>query len=627
MFIRIIGLISITILFVSVVNAQIPRTLSYQGVLTDSSGNPKPDGVYTFTFRLYDTSSGGNAIWTEIKDVNIERGLFSTILGDQVSFEPNINFEKQYWLGIKPGAEPELPQRIPLSSVGYSLNSLKADKAIYADSARSAGTIPDNIITGSKIADGSITFIKIAQNGATTNQVIKWNGTAWIAANEGTGTGIYLPLTGGMMTGPITSTYNPPITMGKGNFGTNSINTGIDAFVAGRNNRARGDYSVVAGGGGYDLFDSNATIGTYSTVSGGRRNTAIATEATIAGGYRNIASGGNAIVGGGYVNTASGTNAIVVGGRFNVASGNYATIGGGTEDTASGVYTTVGGGYANITSGDNATIGGGAYNKANGNYAIAAGGGGNLAIGNYSSVGGGNSNKAVGIASTVSGGSTNRSHGNYAVVSGGGGWYTSDSNSAIGSFSVIPGGRSNRATGQHSLASGRRAKADHDGAFVWADTTNADFISTADNQFNLRASGGVRIYTNASLTSGVTLSAGSSTWSVVSDSLLKRNIRIVDGDEILEKLLRLPINRWSYLSQDARIEHIGPMAQDFYSLFGLGESDKTISTIDPAGVALAAIKAIYQENQELKLRLTDLEKRLQVLEKNNLKDYSFDGTH
>lgn len=626
MFARIISLISIAILFVSAVGAQIPLTLSYQGVLMDSSGNPKTDGVYTFTFRLYDTGSGGTAIWTEIEDVNVKRGLFSTILGDQVSFEPTVKFDKQYWLGIKPGAEQELPQRIPLSSVGYSMNSLKADNALYTDSARIAGTIPDNIVTGSKIADASITFVKIGQNGATTNQVIKWNGTAWVAANEGTGAGIYLPLTGGMMTGPITSTYNPPITMGKGNFGTNNVNTGSDAFVAGRNNRARGDYSVVAGGGSYDLFDSNATIGAYSTVSGGRRNIAIATETVIGGGYRHNASGKNSIVGGGYVNIASGEYSCIVGGQYNVANGNYAIIGGGSEDSASGVYATVGGGYKNTSSGDNATIGGGAYNKANGNYATAGGGGGNWAIGNYSSVGGGNSNKAVGTASTVGGGSTNSSRGNYAVVSGGGGYYSSDSNSASGNFSVIPGGRANRATGQHSLAAGRRAKADHDGAFVWSDTTNADFISTADNQFNLRASGGVRIYTNASLTSGVTLSAGSSSWSVVSDSLLKRNIRIVNGDEILEKLLRLPIKRWSYLSQDPSIEHISPMAQDFYSLFGLGESDKTISTIDPAGVAIAGIQALYKENQELRKHLTDLEIRLQLLEENNLKDHSIGGT-
>jgi hypothetical protein len=37
--------------------SQIPRTLSYQGLLTDSLGNPKPDGVYTFTFRLYYVAS------------------------------------------------------------------------------------------------------------------------------------------------------------------------------------------------------------------------------------------------------------------------------------------------------------------------------------------------------------------------------------------------------------------------------------------------------------------------------------------------------------------------------------------------------------------------------------------
>jgi hypothetical protein len=43
--------------FAAVVPAfgQIPRTLSYQGVLTDSAGAPKPDGEYSFTFRLYES--------------------------------------------------------------------------------------------------------------------------------------------------------------------------------------------------------------------------------------------------------------------------------------------------------------------------------------------------------------------------------------------------------------------------------------------------------------------------------------------------------------------------------------------------------------------------------------------
>jgi len=102
-------------------DAQIPRTLSYQGVLSDTSGVPKPDGAYTLTFRLYDSSVGGSVIWTETKTLQIKHGLFSTILADQTSFGVSITFEEPYWLSIQVGTEPELLPRIPLTSVAYSL--------------------------------------------------------------------------------------------------------------------------------------------------------------------------------------------------------------------------------------------------------------------------------------------------------------------------------------------------------------------------------------------------------------------------------------------------------------------------------------------------------------------------
>lgn len=41
---------------------QIPRTISYEGVLTDASGNTKPDGTYNFTFSLYDNQANGDAL-------------------------------------------------------------------------------------------------------------------------------------------------------------------------------------------------------------------------------------------------------------------------------------------------------------------------------------------------------------------------------------------------------------------------------------------------------------------------------------------------------------------------------------------------------------------------------------
>jgi DNA-binding transcriptional MerR regulator len=63
------------------------------------------------------------------------------------------------------------------------------------------------------------------------------------------------------------------------------------------------------------------------------------------------------------------------------------------------------------------------------------------------------------------------------------------------------------------------------------------------------------------------------------------------------------------------------VAQDFYAAFGLGQDDRHISTVDTAGVALAAIQALHQRNQELEAenaaqqqQLADLEARMAALE-------------
>ena len=154
--------------------AQTQRTLSYQGVLTDSLGNPKPNGTYSFTFRLYGVASGGTPLWSEQKTLSVERGLFSTTLGDQVLIGPGLGFDQPYWLGIVVGGGSELSPRIPLTAVGRSLYSTSSDTARYAlkadtaqfamlapqqgvvDSARIAWTVPNSSITATKIADSTI---------------------------------------------------------------------------------------------------------------------------------------------------------------------------------------------------------------------------------------------------------------------------------------------------------------------------------------------------------------------------------------------------------------------------------------------------------------------------------------
>jgi hypothetical protein len=194
------------IVSVGVALAQIPRTLSYQGVLTDSTNQPKPDGSYSFTFRIYQTSSGGSALWSETKSLQTKRGLFSTLLGDATVFPSSLSFSQQYWLSVQVGTDPELSPRVPLSSVGYSLRAAKSDTATYAlsapgqavvDSARIAGTVANNsvsnpklqddAVTSTKIANGTIQFTDIGQNGATAGQVMKWNGSAWVASSDTAG--------------------------------------------------------------------------------------------------------------------------------------------------------------------------------------------------------------------------------------------------------------------------------------------------------------------------------------------------------------------------------------------------------------------------------------------------------
>jgi len=225
-----------------------------------------------------------------------------------------------------------------------------------------------------------------------------------------------------------------------GGYSGNSVTSGVVGATigggghAGFPNQVTSDFGVVGGG------DHNTASGTVATVGGGEGNTASGDHATVAGGLSNTASGAWATIGGGQNNIVSGTVATVSGGLSNIASWDSATVGGGSSNTASNFAATVGGGYGNTASGGNAAVGGGLSNTASGWYAT---------------VGGGFYNTASGYAATV------------------------------------PGGRDNTAQGAYSFAAGRRAKANHDGAFVWADSTNADFTSTAANQFAVRATGGV----------------------------------------------------------------------------------------------------------------------------------------
>ena len=203
---------------------------------------------------------------------------------------------------------------------------------------------------------------------------------------------------------------------------------------------------------------------------------------------------------------------------------------------------------------------------------------------------------------------------------------------ANGSFGVAIG-LQNSASGNFSVAIGKNARtANRQGSIVLGDGC-AGFSSdsvypTANNQVIARGCGGVKIFTNQGLTSGVELAAGGSGWSAVSDRNRKENFSNVDGEDILRRLRAVPVSSWNYKSQESRYRHMGPMAQDFHSAFSLGESDLLINSIDMDGVNLAAVKALdartatqqskieslERANTELRKQNADLASRLEKLE-------------
>lgn len=232
-------------------------------------------------------------------------------------------------------------------------------------------------------------------------------------------------------------------------------------------------------------FAYSQRVGTVDGASGGviSGDVSIASDLSISG---NLNATGKATIGAGHTNTgtaafvagenntALGAYGTVGGGMNNITGGDYGFVGSGLSNSASGLQSVVGGGYANQASGESNFIGSGWHNYTAEYQSTVSGGMQDTASASYSTVGGGYLNAAHAWGSTISGGQLNR---------------------ADGQHSVVPGGYANQALGNFSLAAGYNAVANHAGTFVWSDATGG-FSSTADNQFLIKASGGVGIGTN-----------------------------------------------------------------------------------------------------------------------------------
>ncbi len=181
----------------------------------------------------------------------------------------------------------------------------------------------------------------------------------------------------------------------------------------------------------------------------------------------------------------------------------------------------------------------------------------------------------------------------------------------------------------HTTAMGKFASNNgFTGTFVWSDGSaqqSADtFRNTANNEFAARATGGFRFRTNLAGTTGCNLPAGSGVFNCTSTRTTKENFSLVNGDDVLASLRKVPVSTWNYIAEGTQSRHLGPMAEDFYGAFQLGTSDKSIGIQDAVGVSLAAVKALdartlelqqkTEEVEQLRSKVNTLEQRLAALE-------------
>ncbi|HXH76856.1 MAG TPA: tail fiber domain-containing protein [Bacteriovoracaceae bacterium] len=454
----------------------------------------------------------------------------------------------------------------------------------------------------------------------------------------------------------------------------NTVSGTYSVAIGGTHNKVPGNYSVILGGGGpnsYNMANADKSFviggrdnfvsetGTLSGVVGGAMNKVGGASSIVLGGFYNItgneftatlggsyngATGHRSVAIGGLSNKAYGLNSIALGGNENTvtATGNHAIVLAGNKNEAKAAHSATVGGDNNIlseTAWNSSTLGGGTHIITAAGSSIV--GGWNhevMAPGADSGIFVGVDNKVTGHRNAVLAGNLNFIEGisENAVIIGG-----HDNKINRSKTSIILGGKNNTiSNGSYSFAFGQDVKVYSDYSFVFGKNVESNnqgqviltdavdgptFTNGTQNSFHARFTGGYRFCSNVLCSTGAKITGGTNGWTEVSDKNTKKDFRDVEEEKILAKIGNLDIPSW--ILKDAKIHdkrYVGPMAQDFYRLFAkplnLNSSDKTINSLDMAGVTLVGVKALEKrttelrkENAELKQGLKNMLNEIEVL--------------
>lgn len=209
-----------TLFSVSLLFAQVPQLINYQGMITDNEGKFLT-GNHSIQFKIYESEAGDAFLWSETQSVEVHNGLFSVLLGSITPVPFSLFDGHDKYLALTVDDDKEMEPRKRLVSVGYSFHAYNADKLDGLDAvaflntdndygrqgvaselfegitrlsdkyvnegqpgAITSSMLQDNAITNQKLAENAVTNNKLADNSVTSEKVAIHSIEAWNIKDE-----------------------------------------------------------------------------------------------------------------------------------------------------------------------------------------------------------------------------------------------------------------------------------------------------------------------------------------------------------------------------------------------------------------------------------------------------------
>jgi hypothetical protein len=118
--------------------------LFHQGYAEEIQGN-ELTGTSDVTFRLYESSEGGEPLWEETQTVAFDNGVYTAELGKMAGFPDDLFDREELFLGIQIDGDREMSPRLLLSSVPWAH---RAEMAAMAESLSPDASQASVIISG-----------------------------------------------------------------------------------------------------------------------------------------------------------------------------------------------------------------------------------------------------------------------------------------------------------------------------------------------------------------------------------------------------------------------------------------------------------------------------------------------